>query len=73
MVPNRTVPRISRGLWQRTETESREVETEEHIVTRTEDTYACTPGERGPPLTAEGDKAVVRRLFEEVINPGDLG
>jgi predicted ester cyclase len=24
-------------------------------------------------VTAEGDKAVVRRLFEEVINPGDLG
>jgi hypothetical protein len=35
MVPNRTVPRISLGLWQRTETESREVEREEHMVTRT--------------------------------------
>ena len=35
MVPNRTIPRISLGLWQRTETESREVEREEHMVTRT--------------------------------------
>ena len=24
-------------------------------------------------MTAEGNKAVVRQLFEEVINPGDLG
>lgn len=33
MVPNRTGLRISLGLWQRMETESREVEREEHMVT----------------------------------------